>query len=74
LQSQQVNRAEDGWLVRALTTRDYDSRTMAFDADLEKKVAALTPDDVVQALRRHIDLARFSIVKAGDFKSLGTAK
>ncbi|HTQ53960.1 MAG TPA: pitrilysin family protein [Bryobacteraceae bacterium] len=74
LQSQQVNRAEDGWLVRALSGRDYDGRTMSWDADLEKKVSALTPDDVVQALRRHIDLAQISIIKAGDFKSAESTK
>jgi zinc protease len=72
LQSQQVNRSEDSSLVRTLTARDYDGRTMAWDEDLEKKVSALTPDDVVKAVRRNIDLAQISIVKAGDFKKAGT--
>jgi zinc protease len=72
LQAQQVNRSEDSSLVRTLTARDYDGRTMAWDEDLEKKVSALTPDDVVKAVRRNIDLAQISIVKAGDFKKAGT--
>jgi zinc protease len=68
LQGQQVNRSDDNSLVRMLTARDYDGRTMAWDEELEKKVSALTPDDIGKAVRRTIDLAQISIVKAGDFK------
>jgi zinc protease len=68
LQGQQVNRSEDNSLVRTLTSRDYDGRTMAWDEELEKKVSALTPDDIGKAVRRTIDPAQISIVKAGDFK------
>jgi zinc protease len=68
LQGQQVNRSEDNSLVRTLTNRDYDGRTMAWDEELEKKVTALTPDEIGKAVRRTIDPAQFSIVKAGDFK------
>jgi len=68
LQGQQVNRSEDNSLVRMLTNRDYDGRTMAWDEELEKKIAALTPDDIGKAVRRTIDLTQVSIVKAGDFK------
>ncbi len=74
LQSRQVNRSEDGTLVRTLTARDYDGRTMAFDEQLEKKVSALTPDDVVKAMRRNIDMTQVLIVKAGDFKKAAAAK
>jgi zinc protease len=74
LQAQQVNRSEDNSLVRALVSRDYDGRTLAWDAELEKKIAALTADDVGKAVRRHIDLAQVSIVKAGDFKKAAAAK
>ncbi|HLY17471.1 MAG TPA: pitrilysin family protein [Bryobacteraceae bacterium] len=72
LQGQQVNRSEDNSLVRTLTNRDYDGRTMAWDEELERKISALTPDDIAQAVRRTIDLSQVSIVKAGDFKK--TAK
>jgi len=68
LQGQQVNRSEDGSLVHTLTNRDYDGRTLAWDEELEKKVTALTPDDIGKAVRSTIDLAQISIVKAGDFK------
>jgi zinc protease len=74
LQGQQVNRAEDNSLVRMLTTRDFDSRTMAWDEELEKKISALTPDDIGKAVKRTIDLSQVSIIKAGDFKSVAGTK
>jgi zinc protease len=36
--------------------------------DFEKKIAALTPQQVNAALRRHIDPARLAVVVAGDLK------
>ena len=74
VQAQQVNRSEDRSLVQTLASRDYDGRTMAWDSALEKKILALTPDDVAAALRRHIDPKQISIVKAGDFKKAAAAK
>jgi len=74
LQSQQVTRSEDESLVRILASRDYDGRTMAWDEELEKKVSALTPDDVAKAVRRNIDLSQISIIKAGDFKKVAATK
>jgi zinc protease len=67
LQDRQVSRAQDAELVGTLANRRFWDRTMAFDADLAAKISALTPQDVTDALRRHIDLARISIIKAGDF-------
>jgi len=37
-------------------------------------VTALTPDDVAAAFRKHIDPAKVSIVKAGDFKKAAGTK
>jgi zinc protease len=73
IQEQQMDRSDDDSLARMLTSRDYDGRTMAWDADLEKKISALTPDDVGKAVRRNIDLTQISIVKAGDFKKAAAA-
>jgi zinc protease len=67
LQSQQVNRAQDAGIVRKLAQYRFLNRTLAWDAELEKKISALTPDEIVAALRRHIDPAKLTIVKAGDF-------
>jgi zinc protease len=74
LQGQQVNRSEDNSLVRTLASRDYDGRTMMWDEELEKKVAALTADEIGKAVRGTIDLAQISIVKAGDFKNVAAGK
>ncbi len=67
LQSQQVSRAQDNELAAGLLSDLYLNRTMAWDADFEKKVMALTPNEIVAAMRRHIDPAKITIVKAGDF-------
>ena len=67
LQSQTVARTQDGGLAAALAADLPTGRTFAYDADLEKKVAALTLDQVNAALRAHLDPSRLAIVKAGDF-------
>jgi zinc protease len=46
---------------------------MEFEAGLEKKVEALTAEQVVEAMRRHLDPAQVSIFKAGDFKKASIA-
>lgn len=40
---------------------------MAYYADLENKIAALTPVQVSEAFRKHIDPTRLVIISAGDF-------
>ncbi len=67
LQSRQVSRAQDNELAGRLNSYNFLNRTLAWDADLEKKVEALTADQITAALRRHINPAKMSIVKAGDF-------
>jgi zinc protease len=67
LQSRQVSRAQDAALARTLATDLYLDRTLAYDADLEKKVSALTGEQILAALKKHIDLAKMSMFKAGDF-------
>jgi zinc protease len=42
-------------------------RTMKYYADLEKRIAELTSDQVISALRSHIDPKKLFIVTAGDF-------
>lgn len=67
LQAREADRAQDPSLARRLATYAYLGRTMAWSAELEKKIAALTPEQIVAALRQHIDPAKFSLIKAGDF-------
>ena len=67
MQSRQLSRAQDNELVERLRNYLFLDRTVAWDADLEKKVEALTPEQIVTAMRKYIDPAKISIVKAGDF-------
>jgi zinc protease len=67
-------RANDNELAGILVTRRFTGRTMAYDEDLEKKIAALTPDQINATLRKHIDPKRIFIVRAGDFAKNPPAK
>jgi zinc protease len=69
LQSRQNARADDGSLCGRLETYLFLDRTLAWDAELEKKIQSLTSEEVLAAMHRHLDLSKISIVKAGDFKN-----
>ena len=53
---------------RSLATNLELDRTFAYTRDLERRIAALTPDEVRTAFRKHIDPRKIVIVRAGDFK------
>ena len=67
LQGRSQGRANDPELVGTLVNRRFAGRTMAYDEELEKKIAALTPDQVNAALRKYLDPKKIFIVRAGDF-------
>jgi zinc protease len=67
LKSRQVGRAQDNELLTTLINGLYFDRTMAWDAEMDKKVEALTPEQILAAMRKHIDPAKITIIKAGDF-------
>jgi zinc protease len=71
LQERGMSRTEDGSLVGLLAGRQRFDRTLKFDESLEAKVAALTPDQITAAFRKHVDPASLIFVKAGDFKTAG---
>jgi zinc protease len=73
LQAQQVARASDSNLSSLLAAASYAGRTLAYQADLERKIAALTPEQVLAAARKHILPVNFVIVTAGDFKTQSPA-
>jgi zinc protease len=70
LQAQQVGRSQDLPLAARLAGLAEFGRTMGWEAELQKKVQALTPQQIVAALRRHIDLSAMTVMKGGDFKTL----
>jgi zinc protease len=68
LQAQKVARASDATLARMLVSLSHVGRTMAYTAEVENKIAALTPEQVNSAVRKHIDSQALVIVTAGDFE------
>ncbi len=68
LEARRVARGQDSALAGRLSNYLYLGRTFAWDTALEKRIAALKPDEVRDALRRHLDLKKLSVLKAGDFK------
>ncbi|HEV7605924.1 MAG TPA: pitrilysin family protein [Steroidobacteraceae bacterium] len=67
LQSRGVARAQDNELAGALGHWLFVGRTLAWDADFEKKVMALDAAQIRAALKRHLVPAKFTVIKAGDF-------
>jgi zinc protease len=66
-----VGRANDSTLLAYMGQNVRFGRTFQWEAGLEAKVAALTPEQVNAAFRSHIDPAALFTVKAGDFKKAG---
>jgi zinc protease len=73
LQDRSIARSDDRSLVSILADNEYESRTMAYQKELDEKISALTSQQIVEAMRRHLDPAKLSYVKAGDFKKAKAA-
>ena len=67
LQSRQVSRAQDSELASLLSRYLFVRRTLSFDAAMEERIANLTSAEILAAMQRYIDVAKISIIKAGDF-------
>ena len=65
------SRSSDRGLLNLMSARERWGRTLAWDADLDRALAALTVDEVNAAFRRHIDPTAISVVKGGDFGATG---
>ncbi|MCM2327030.1 MAG: insulinase family protein [Lysobacter sp.] len=68
MQQRVQNRAQDGTLAGGWAAFLHLGRTFAYSKAFEDKLMTLAVDDVNAALRKHLDPARVTIVKAGDFK------
>ncbi len=69
LQQRLQARARDAELVTRLSQQNFQERTMAHDQALEERVATLTVDQVNATIRKYVNPAKMSAVKAGDFKN-----
>jgi zinc protease len=75
LQGRQLSRAQDRELSSRLNNYLYLNRTIAWDAELESKIQALTPEQINSAMRKYLTPDNITIIKAGDFaKSKEKAK
>ena len=68
LETRRVQRSQDRSLAARLANYLYVGRSFDWDIEFEKRIAALDAAGVRDALRRHIDPAKLSVLKAGDFR------
>ncbi|MFQ5447223.1 MAG: M16 family metallopeptidase, partial [Saprospiraceae bacterium] len=71
LQNRGMSRADDRSLSGTLNSYLPLDRNMMWDEKLEKQIMALTAAQVNAAVKKHIDLAKMVIVKAGDYEKVG---
>ncbi len=69
-----IGRSQDGNLVRQLARNAQFDWTMAHDADLDAKVAALNTAQLNAVVKKYFDPATISYFKAGDFKKAGISQ
>jgi zinc protease len=67
LQQRLQGRAQDGSVTSRWVSYLFYGKTFADSQAFEDKIAALKPQDVVAAMRKHIDPSKMTIIKAGDF-------
>jgi zinc protease len=67
LQQLKVMRTNDAALAGMLNTLLFNHRTFAYYSELEAKIESLTPEQVSEAFRTHIDPQKLVIISAGDF-------
>lgn len=72
LQGRQVGRAQDPALAGKLASYLYLDRTLGWDTQFEKRVSALTPDQIKAAMEKHLDPSKLTVIKVGDFAKVGT--
>lgn len=70
LKARQRNRGEDAALAGQLRDGLYLDRSLQWSAELEARLAALTPAQVQEALKRQFELRPMSVFSAGDFAKL----
>lgn len=67
LQNEQLARTDDRSLAQLLSATEFANRTLAFDAQFEKRISELKIEDVNKAVAEHLEPKRLIVVTAGDF-------
>ncbi len=68
LNYRKLSRAQDGTLASTWLSNLETGRTFVWAAEMDKKIAALTPEQINAAVRKYLKPAEFSSVAAGDFE------
>ena len=68
LEAQKVGRTGDAGIAGQIVSNLQLNRKFAHTSELEKKIEALTPEDVKAAFRKYVEPAKLVIIRAGDFK------
>jgi zinc protease len=68
VESQKVGRTADAAIAGQIVSNLNVGRTFAYAADQEKAILALTPAQVADAFRKHIDPNKLVVIRAGDFQ------
>lgn len=71
MQQRVQTRADDSALAAGWTAYMYLGKTYAWSAEFERKLMAVTVDQMNAAFRKAIDPAKLSVVMAGDVKKAG---
>ena len=69
LQRQEVSRTEDPRLAGILEDTLYAGRTMDYYTQMEERIRGLTPEQVAEVFRKHVDPKRIFTAVAGDFRA-----
>jgi zinc protease len=67
LEAQKVGRTSDAGIAGQIVQNLDLGRGFGHASELEKKIAALTPEDVKAAWKKHVDPKKLVIIRAGDF-------
>jgi zinc protease len=68
LEGQKVGRTSDGAIAGEIAVNLQLGRTFGHTRELEKRIAALTPEEVKAAFSKYIDPKKLVLIRAGDFK------
>jgi len=68
LEARKTARSSDGAIAGQLASNLDLGRSMARVAEEEQRIESLTPQEVQDAFRRHVDPDRLIIIRAGDFR------
>ncbi len=68
LEAQKVGRTGDAALAGQIVTNLNMGRSFSHSTEQEKRIQALTPEDVRAAFKKHIDPKKLVVIRAGDFK------